>query len=167
VGAKQRFALGKAMPCPYVHSAIGITNMDTREEALRLLAEAKEDLDRAMRYSGLKDWVTVIHYSQLAIEKSAKAVISCFESFEWTHDPSEQLNKLVRKGRLQNGFLKVASYAKQAAPWHGRSTYGGLRNGLWRSPSELCTEETATELLDRARLSVNKAAEFVERFFRE
>jgi hypothetical protein len=37
-------------------------NMDTKEEATRLLREAKEDLDRAVRYSGLKDWVTVIHY---------------------------------------------------------------------------------------------------------
>ena len=139
--------------------------MDTKEEATRLLREAKEDLDRAIRYSGLKDWVTVIHYSQLAIEKSAKALISCFEAFKWTHDPSGQLKKLVKRGLLHNGFLEVASYAKEAAPWHGRSTYGGLRNGLWRSPSELCTEEATVELLDKAKKSVDKAAEFIERFF--
>ena len=139
--------------------------MDTKEEATRLLREAKEDLDRAIRYSGLKDWVTVIHYSQLATEKSAKALISCFEGFEWTHDPSEQLVKLVKKGLLPNGFLGVASYAKEAAPWHGRSTYGGLKNGLWRSPSEFCTEEAAVELLDKAKKAMNKAAGFIERFF--
>ena len=140
--------------------------MDTKEEATRLLREAKEDLDRALRYSGLTDWVTVIHYSQLAIEKSAKASISCFEAFEWTHDPSEQLKKLVNKGLLPNSFLEVTSYAKEAAPWHGRSTYGGLKNGFWRSPSELCTEEAAMELLDKAKISVIKAARFIERFFR-
>jgi len=139
--------------------------MDTKEEATRLLGEAKEDLDRAIRYSGLEDWVTVIHYSQLATEKSAKALISCFEAFEWTHDPSGQLKKLVEKGLLPDGFLEVASYTKEAAPWHGRSTYGGLKNGLWRSPSALCTEEAAAELLDRAKQSVNRAAGFVERFF--
>jgi len=139
--------------------------MDTKEEATRLLREAKEDLDRALRYSGLTDWVTVIHYSQLAIEKSAKASISCFEAFEWTHDPSEQLKKLVNKGLLPNRFLEVASYAKEATPWHGRSTYGGLKNGLWRSPSELCTEEAAMELPDKAKISVIKAARFIERFF--
>jgi len=139
--------------------------MDTREEAIRLLREAEEDLDRAIRYSGLKDWVTVIHYSQLAIEKSAKALISCFEAFEWTHDPSEQLKKLLEKGLLQDDFSEVASYAKEAAPWHGRSTYGGLRGGVWRSPSELCTEGASTELLDKAKKSVNKAKGFVERFF--
>jgi len=139
--------------------------MNTREETTRLLREAKEDLDRAARYSGLKDWVTVIHYSQLAIEKSAKALISCFEAFEWTHDPSEQLKKLVRKGLLADGFLEVAAYAREAAPWHGRSTYGGLKNGLWRSPSEFCTEEAAVELLDKAEKAVNKAAAFIEKFF--
>jgi hypothetical protein len=61
--------------------------------------------------------------------------------------------------------LEVASYAKEAAPWHGRSTYGGLKNGLWRSPSEFCTEEAAVELLDKAKKTVNKAAGFVEEFF--
>lgn len=42
--------------------------MDTREESLRLLKEAEEDLGRATRYSGLKDWITTIHYAQLATE---------------------------------------------------------------------------------------------------
>jgi HEPN domain-containing protein len=141
--------------------------VDTKEEATRLLREAKEDLDRAMRYSKFKDWVTAIHYSQLAVEKSAKALISCFESFEWTHDPSKQLKKLVEKGFLQGDLLEVASYAKEAAPWHGRSTYGGLRNGLWKSPSDLCSEDVAVELLDKAQKSVDKAVGFIERFFRE
>jgi HEPN domain-containing protein len=78
--------------------------VDTREEATRLLREAEEDLDRAVRYPEMKDWVTVVHYSQLAVEKSAKALISCFETFEWTHDPSDQLKRLVEKGFLGNEF---------------------------------------------------------------
>jgi len=140
--------------------------MDTKEESTRLLREAREDLDRATRYSELRDWVTVIHYSQLAIEKSAKALISCFEAFEWTHNPSEQLKKLIEKNLLNDGFWEVVSYVKEAAPWHGRSTYGGLKNGHWTSPSELCTEEMAIGLLDKANKSVNKAIEFIERFFK-
>jgi len=140
--------------------------MDTREESLRLLKEAEEDLGRATRYSGLKDWITTIHYAQLAIEKSAKALISCFEAFEWTHDPSEQLKKLVRKELLNNDFLQIASYVREAAPWHGRSTYGGLKNGAWRSPSEFCAEEEAVQLLYKAKKSVNRATEFIENFWR-
>jgi len=139
--------------------------VDTKEEATRLLREAREGLHRALRYSGLVDWLTVVHYSQLAIERSAKALISCFEAFEWTHDPSGPLQKLVEKGLLHDDLLEIASYVKEAAPWHGRSTYGGLRKGLWRSPSELCTEEVGVELRDKAKGSVNKAAQFVERLF--
>lgn len=139
--------------------------MDTREESLRLLKEAEEDLGRAVRYSGLKDWITTIHYAQMATEKSAKALISCFESFEWTHDPSGQIRKLVRKRLLNDDFLKIASHVKEAAPWHGRSTYGGVKKGVWRSPSEFCTEEEATNLLHKAKESVNRAIEFIENFW--
>ncbi len=139
--------------------------MDTREEVSRLLKEAKEDLERAVRYSGLEDWITTIHYSQLTIEKSSKALISCFEAFEWTHDPSRQVTKLVDKGLLGKDFLEIARYAKEAAPWHGRSTYGGLQNGVWRSPSELCSEEEAISLLEKAKGSFAMVEGFVERFF--
>lgn len=141
--------------------------MDTKEEATGLLREAREDLNRAARSFRLKDWVVVIHWSQLAIEKSAKALISCFEAFEWTHDPSGQLTKLIERGLLSNDFLEIASYAKEAAPWHGRSTYGGLRGGRWRSPAEFCTAEVAIDLLDKARKAVDRTAGFIERFFRD
>ncbi len=139
--------------------------MDNKEESLRLLKEAEEDLERAKRYIELKDWVTVIHYAQLAIEKSAKAVISCFEAYEWTHDPSGQLNKLIEKGYLDEDFKKVASHVKEAAPWHGRSMYGGLRGGAWRSPSELCTENDARRLLQKAVECMGKAKEFTGKFW--
>ena len=141
--------------------------MDTREEAKRLLREAQEDQERATRYSGLRDWITTLHYSQLAVEKSAKALISCFQAFEWTHDPSEQLKRLVTKGVLDKEFLEIATYAKEAAPWHGRSTYGGLLEGFWRSPSELCTEEAALDLLRKAKTSVEKTGCSIKRFFGE
>jgi len=140
--------------------------MDNREESLRLLREAEEDFGRARRYREFDDWVTVIHYSQLAIEKSVKAIISCFEAYEWTHDPSGQLTRLVERGLLGGEMLRIAAYAREAAPWHGRSTYGGLKNGLWRSPSELCREEEAMQLLQKAEESVRKAKEFIEGFWR-
>lgn len=141
--------------------------MDTKEESERLLKEAREGLERATRYFGIEDWVTVILYSQLTIEKSAKALISCFEAFKWTHNPSEQFRNLIKMGLLSDDFSEVASYANEAAPWHGRSTYGDLMNGVWRSPSELCTEEIAAQLLDKAKKSVDKARGFMERFFEE
>jgi HEPN domain-containing protein len=143
-----------------------VKDMDNKEESLRLLKEAEEDFERARRYAEFKDWVTVIHYAQLAIEKSAKAIISCFEAYEWTNDPSEQIVKLFKKGFLEEEMLKIATYVKEAAPWHGRSTYGGLKDGKWKRPSELCTEEDAKQLLQKAQESVEKAKMFIESFWR-
>ncbi len=141
--------------------------MDTKEESHRLLKEAKEDLKRAEMYFNFNDWVTVVHYSQLAIEKSAKALISCFESFWWTHDPSEQLKRLIEKGYLSNEFKELADYSRESAPWHGRCSYGGLINGMWKSPSEICSEEVALQLFEKAKKSVDKAEGFIKIFFKE
>lgn len=141
--------------------------MDTREEAVRLLREATEDLTRAIRYSELQDWLTVVLYAQLAIEKSAKSAIACFEAFIWTHDPSDQLRRLIREGAVPEGLLTVAERARKAAAWHGRATYGGLVDGVWRSPSQLCTEPVAKELLEWAQDSVEQVAAFVGQVFGE
>jgi len=139
--------------------------LDNKEEAFRLIGEAKEDLGRALRNIGIRDWVTVVHYAQLAIEKSAKAVISCFEAFKWTHDPSDQLLKIIERGLLEKSFMEICSHVKEAAPWHGRATYGGIRNGKWKSPSQLCNERIAHELLDRANRCTDMADRFIEGFF--
>lgn len=141
--------------------------MDTREEAFRLLREAEEDLGRATRYADFQDWVTVVLYAQLATEKAAKAVIACFEAFEWTHDPSDQLRRLVRRGLLPETFLEVASDVRKAAPWHGRSTYGGLIGGRWQSPSDICTQEVALTLLQGAQRALQRARGFIPDFFGE
>ena len=69
--------------------------MDTKGEATVLVREAKEELERALRESLISDWVAAIRSAQLAIEKAAKAVISCFAAYEWSHDPSQQLRKLI------------------------------------------------------------------------
>ena len=136
--------------------------MDTRNEAKGLLREAKEDLARALQHVVVEDWVTATHYAQLAIEKSAKGVISCFEAFEWTHDPSKQIKKLVEKRLLGNDFLEVASCAREAAPWHGQSTYGRLVDGEWRTPAELCTEHVARKLAAEAQKVLTKAAGLIQ-----
>jgi len=136
--------------------------MNIEQEALGLLREAEEEVRRAVRDGGVKDWVSVTRFSQLAIEKSAKAVIACFEAFRWTHDPSEQLRTLVQGGFLSEGFLEMASYAEDAAPWHGLFSYGRREGSEWRSPSAFCTEEVAMRLLNWAKLCVERTQAFIK-----
>lgn len=38
--------------------------MDTREKSVRLLREATEGPNRAIRYADLQDWLTVVLYAQ-------------------------------------------------------------------------------------------------------
>ncbi|MGQ9521118.1 MAG: HEPN domain-containing protein [Anaerolineae bacterium] len=139
--------------------------MDTREDSVRLLREATEDLNRAIRYADLQDWLTVVLYAQLAIEKAAKALIACFEAFAWTHDPSDQLRRLIRDGALPETLERIADNARRAAVWHGRAIYGSLVDGKWRSPSEVCTEDVARELLAWAMESVERATAFLGGFW--
>ena len=141
--------------------------MNTEQEAVGLLREAKEDLDSAIRSVCSKEWRTAVLYSQLAIEKSGKAAISCVETFDWTHDPSKQLNALVETGRLPADLAPLAIYAHEAAPWHGRSTYGARINNYRQRPSELCTEQVAVDLLGKARICFEKADSFVKEFFKK
>jgi HEPN domain-containing protein len=141
--------------------------MNTEQEAFGLLREAKEDLDGAIRSVGSKEWRTAVLYSQLAIEKSAKAVISCVETFEWTHDPSKQMSALIKADRLPLDLAPLAGCAKEAAPWHGRSTYGARVNDHRQTPSDLCTEQVALDLLGKARMCFEKAHLFVKEFFRK
>jgi len=139
--------------------------MNTEQEATGLLREAKDDLDSALRSSNAKEWRTTVLYSQLAIEKSAKAVISCVAAFEWTHDPSKQILKLVGAGQLPASLTLMADYAREAAPWHGRSTYGARVSDHRQTPSALCTEQVALDLLGKARICFEKAETFLRGFF--
>jgi len=141
--------------------------MDNKTEALRLLKEANEDLERSERNFREGDWVASTHYAQLVIEKSTKAVISCFGSYKWTHDSSNEIKELIKKGLLPPKFVELADFAHDAGPWHGRATYGGIKDGKWMSPSYWCTEDMASRLIENAKKTVSKAQKFIENFFQD
>ena len=86
---------------------------------------AIEQLERARRLFSLRDWVGTVSCSQLAVENFAKAVIAIFEVPTWSHDPSNQLNSLIRRlpSDLVNDIRELAAMAREAAPEHGRSSY--------------------------------------------
>jgi len=114
----------------------------------------------------LKHFTIVVHSAQLCIELSAKAVIAFYEEPSWTHDPSEQLSRILEErgeelAEMVEDLFTLAEDAKVALPWHGWSTYGKrTEDGAWIAAVDACTQEVAQDLLERARRSHEMAMKF-------
>ncbi len=65
------------------------------KEAKRWLKDAEAALTSAKKNVSLKEFRVVVQNSQMAIEGSAKAVISCFAHPDWSHDPRDQLMEII------------------------------------------------------------------------
>jgi len=112
---------------------------------------AVENLERAERLLSLRDWVGAVSASQLAIENFAKAVIVVFEVPTWSHDPSNQLGRLIERlpGDVAGDVKELVGLAREMAPEHGRSSYGEPSAGL--VPSDIYRKEHATDALEKGR----------------
>ncbi len=139
------------------------------------LATAQEYLQIAESDLGLQNYVPVVHYGQLALEMSAKTIIAYLHEPEWTHDPSDELQDIIRReGRRFEQRLgkatvqemrRLALNAKQFANWHTWSTYGKREAGKpYQRPSELCTPAIVADLMPRARHAVALATRFSAQF---
>lgn len=146
--------------------------MDNYEEAKRWLDDATDHLERVERNATSKDYPSVVHYAQLCIETSAKAIIAYFSEPKWSHDPGTQLNAILDINRewIEKAFCvamieRIEGLCKDvthAAPWHGRSIYGEKReDGKWYRAAEICTEEIATNMIEPARNSHKTASDFL------
>jgi HEPN domain-containing protein len=137
--------------------------IDPIGEARYLFRLASGHLARAERLLTLGDWAGVVHFSQLAVENFAKAVVALYEVPTWSHDPSNQLLRLLDRvpQNLAEDLRELASISREVAPEHGRSTYGEPGEGL--TPNDIYTEVHARDLVARAR----RAGEIAVRFFRE
>ena len=93
---------------------------------------ASEHLTRAEKLLSLGDWAGTVSAAQLWIENFAKAVIALFEVPTWSHDPSNQLHRLVNKlpDDIRDMTRGLAYMAHEVAPGHGRSSYGEPSAGL-------------------------------------
>ena len=118
-----------------------------------------EHLERAGRLFSLGDWVGTVSASQLAVENFAKAVIATFEVPTWSHDPSNQLDSLLKKlpGDAADKVKELAVLAREMAPEHGRSSYGEPSAGL--VPSDIYREDHASNALKKGK----KARKIAER----
>ena len=134
-----------------------MTFFDPAEEASYRLRLAGEHLRRAERALEAGDWPMAVHFSQLAAENAAKALITVFEVPARTHDPSDQLLGLL--DRLPVELVEVAhelaGIAHELAPEHARSTYGLPAEGL--TPSDIYDRAYAEECVLKARRALRMA----------
>lgn len=135
-------------------------------ETQRWLRDAEACLSTAQTVFSLSDYRAAVQNAQLCIELSAKAIIACFAEPVWRHDPSKQLLKLIEEHqgeieeRLSDKLHALANDAQEAAPWHGWSVYGRLKPEGWMPAVDICTEETARDLLEKATQGFQTASEF-------
>lgn len=125
--------------------------MENYSESERWMKDARDCFLRTKRCFNENDWRGAIQNGQLAIELSAKAMISSFEEPDWTHSPDKQLKEIieVKKEEIANRFspsfvetlIQITEDVKIAAPWHGWSVYGREREdgGGWIPAVELST----------------------------
>jgi len=112
---------------------------------------ASEHLTRAEKLFSLGDWAGTVSAAQLSIENFAKAVIALFEVPTWSHDPSNQLHRLINKlpDDIRDMTKGLASMAHEVAPEHGRSSYGEPSAGL--APSDIYIKGHAEDALTTAK----------------
>jgi hypothetical protein len=62
---------------------------------------------------------------------------------------------------MVTALRQLAQDAGYAAPWHGWSTYGRESESQgWLAAVDLCTQETAADLLQRAQTALSVAKRF-------
>jgi HEPN domain-containing protein len=135
-------------------------------ETQRWLRDAEACLSTAQTVFSLGDYRATVQNAQLCIELSAKAVIACFAEPVWRHDPSRQLLKLIEEheGEIEEELSErldvLADDVQETAPWHGWSVYGRLEPEGWMPAVDLCTEEAARDMLEKATQAFQTASEF-------
>lgn len=119
--------------------------MNWQDDAHYRLKLAQGFYDEASQDLKLQRYRSCVDNSQMCIENSTKAIIICFTPVGKTHQPEQQLKKII-KGKLPS---KVGEKIKQIIPiveQHGfeehiLSDYGDEENR--KTPWELFNRETA------------------------
>lgn len=146
--------------------------MNNLSEVEIRLKDASASLESARRAFSAADYRVVVQNAPLCLELSAKAIIAYFEEPVWRHNPSRQLQRILKERqeinrRLGEEFCKEAQWLAQetaeVAPWHGWSAYRReAENGTWIPSVDLCTAEVARELLQQAERGLGIARTFFD-----
>lgn len=152
--------------------------MVTEHEAHRWLKDAEAGLRAAKKFLGAGEPRVVVQNAQLCIEQSTKAIIACFDEPKWKHDPKDQLSELLDQHgdeliqktgeELLKKIRDLSEDSAEVADWHGWSTYGREEDdGSWTPAVDLCTQDIAEEMTQKAERGFEAASKFLKAWFGE
>ena len=134
-----------------------------REYEFRLKL-ARDHLEIAVKSLDSGIYPVAVHYAQLSIENSAKAIIALFKPPTWSHRPGSELHKLVDEReelKKYKVFLKkLSKVVDEVSRHHGLATYGDIET--LRTPQEIYSKEDAEKLVQLARKIFQKTKQIVD-----
>jgi HEPN domain-containing protein len=150
--------------------------MTTANEVRRWLKDAEAGLRGAKKALTIDEPRMAIQNAQFCIEQSTKAVIACFAEPKWEHDPKDQLDELLEEyedeliQRIGEGLLdkirRLGEDSAKVAEWHAWSTYGREEGDKgWTPAVELCTQDIADEMVEKAEMGFEAASKFLKAWF--
>lgn len=140
------------------------------EHALYRLKLAQGFLEESRQDVQLQRWRSAVDNSQLAVENSAKAVLSLAVPVGKTHNPAPQLREALSKGHFrEKNSEKVERLAECAEQLgfdvHIQTDYGDESGRL--TPWDLFDEEDARQAQGLAQESVDLANSIIHAVMRE
>ncbi|HIE30000.1 TPA: HEPN domain-containing protein [Candidatus Poribacteria bacterium] len=145
--------------------------MNSKADAEDRLRLAKYHLEQAIEEFEKEHYAQAIKESQLSMENSAKAAISCAAHPAPTHSPGDELREVVNRfeskipEELKAELYNLADYSDEAAPLHVEMNYGRRVGGRLLLPSEFVTEEMSKELIKETKFCYRVAFNFYKLWF--
>lgn len=141
--------------------------MNSKEDAKYRLELASEFLKRGKFQFKQKLFREATDCFQLSIENSAKSIIAIFEPVEKSHDPWEQLKRLVKReiplkklaNIIKKNLLLFKSYGSKK---HILISYGDEKS--FKTPWELFGKEEAIKALNTAEKCL-KVAQKLNKYY--
>ena len=149
----------KNTPIPFT---LSIDEDPIREFEFRLRL-AKDHLETAERSFNIGLYPVAVHYAQLSIENSTKAIIALFKPPTWSHRPGGELLKLIEERKelkkYKNFLEELSRVVDEVSKHHGLTTYGDIES--LKTPKEIYTREEAKKLVLKAKEILQKTRQII------
>lgn len=162
-GIQRTASGGWRFPVRYREST-RLSPSENQDWAQAWLNEAVEDSQSANSLLEDAHFARCVYLSQQAVEKSVKAVLACFGTFERAHYVAQMLEAELAQQSVGDWKQELSALAEISArhePHVARTRYPGLVAGEIWEPAKEYQQEQAAEAVEDARKSVTTARNFI------